>query len=119
AENRRLWGPVLATMQNVAPREVTYSSFSLQGGDSISISLSGLAAGTEPRRVAETFRQGLITTFSQQFSEVRAGFRTLEETGSMVSLDGENLPTARFDIDISCSKEKSPEIAQAANTSTP
>ncbi len=109
-DGRVLWGPVLALLQDAAPREVQYGALDLRpAGAGGYIMLSGIAAGSEPRRVAETFRQGLVDTFAGRYQQVSVNFSTLEETGGAYRIDGEEWPAARFDLEIRFGAEVVPE----------
>ena len=69
AERRMLWGTALETLANAVPREVQISSLSgglAPGRDTVEILLDGVAAGSEPRTVAEDFRLALRTKFGRR-----------------------------------------------------
>ena len=104
-ESRFYWAPVLADIVKVVPREVQITKFTgnVQGEDvkKAQMTFDGVAAGTDPRRVAEDLRQALVETFGRRFKNVTASFRQLDESAEVVQLDGRSLPTATFAITIS------------------
>jgi hypothetical protein len=80
--------------------------------------LDGIAAGAEPRAVAEKFRLALLGALDAKYREIRekAGlpaqpsgisclFRVLEDQpGVTAKVDGKDLPTAKFIMDIKLRK---------------
>jgi len=104
-ESRFYWAPILADLAKIVPREVQIAKMgaSVQG-DSLKkaqINFEGVAAGADPRRVAEDLRQALVETFGKKYKNVTASFRQLEDSPDTVSLDGNRLPTAVFGIALS------------------
>ncbi len=116
-EKRFFWGPVLDTIYRVVPAEIQLINFggsNPRKADAITMQLDGIAAGTEPRAVAEKFRLALLGALDAKYREIRekAGlppqpsgisclFRVLEDQpGVTAKIDGKDLPTAKFVMDI-------------------
>ena len=120
-EKRFFWGPVLDILYRTVPPEVQLSKFSGSNprlSEQAVIQLDGISAGPEPRAVAEKFRNALIDAFGAKYRDVVCTFRQLEEQpGSTVKVDGQDLPTARFTLDLKFRKPAAP--AQAAPTAPP
>jgi Tfp pilus assembly protein PilN len=103
-ESRFHWSPVLEQLANLVPREVQITKLGgqVQGGlvKKVDISVDGVAAGTDPRKVAEDLRLSLVENLSKNYKNVTAAFRQLEESQDHASLDGKDWPTATFAITI-------------------
>jgi len=118
-EKRFFWGPVLELLYRTVPPEIQVSSFSGSNprrADFVSVQLDGMSAGTEPRAVAERFRNALIAALTAKYRDVTCTFRQLEEqSGVTLKVEGQDLPAARFTIDLRFRKPSAP----AAATPTP
>ena len=103
-ENRFYWAPMLEQVMQVVPREVQVTRMAGDiAGDGLrrcSISLDGLSAGADARKVAEDLRTALAEKFSANFKNVTSKFRSLEDGTEMVMLDGKQVPTAIFAISL-------------------
>ncbi len=103
-EDRFYWAPVMGEVMKVVPREVQITKMSggVQGAavKKTTMNFDGIAAGDDPRRVAEDLRQSLVETFGKKYRNVTAIFRQLEESPASVTLDGKTLPTAIFGISL-------------------
>ena len=114
AERRMLWGPVLAAVASVVPREVQLDAWNGGvgvSGETVEIALDGRAAGSEPRKVAEDFRLAVKARLATVHPKVDVKFRTLEDENATVTLDGQQWPTAHFALRVSLPhprKETSP-----------
>lgn len=103
-ESRFYWAPMLEQIMQVVPREVQVTR--LAGdltGDGLrrcSISVDGLSAGTDPRKVAEDLRTAIAEKFLANYKNVSSKFRTLDDGTEMVMLDGKQVPTATFAINV-------------------
>src|ERR1700674_995533 len=98
-ENRFFWAPFLQKVSHcVAPNtQVTNLEASVvDENKGISVSLEGVAAGREPRSVAEDLRQMLIEQLGHGYSGVKVEFKTLEDLDTMVNVGGTNMPTAHY-----------------------
>jgi Tfp pilus assembly protein PilN len=103
-ESRFYWAPVLAQLVQAVPREVQITRL---GGDvsgdglrRCSITIDGLSAGSDPRRVAEDLRTSLAEKFSVNYKNVTSTFKMLEDGSEMVMLDNKQVPTATFAINV-------------------
>lgn len=101
-EGRFYWAPVLAEVVKIVPREVQITKLggTVQGDavKRVQMQIEGIAAGSDPRSVAEGLRQSLLENFGGKYKEVSAAFRQLDESSESVILDGQSLPTAVFTI---------------------
>ncbi len=101
-EGRFYWAPLLAELTQVVPREVQITRLTGElTGDSVrrcSLSIDGLSAGTDPRRVAEDLRTAIADRLSPRYNNVTSTFKTLEDGSEMVMLDGKQVGTATFAI---------------------
>ena len=103
-ESRFYWAPVLAELMQLVPREVQITRM---GGDvtgdgirRCSLTIDGLSAGTDPRKVAEDLRTSIADKFSAKYKNVTSTFKMLEDGSEMVMLDGKQMPTATFAINV-------------------
>ena len=117
-ENRFYWAPLLEEIMQVVPREVQVTRMAGDiTGDGLrrcSVSLDGLSAGADARKVAEDLRTALAEKFSAQYKNVSSKFRSLEDGTEMVMLDGRQTPTAIFGISVEFQTGADPGAAQPA-----
>lgn len=103
-ETRFYWAPVLSQIMQVVPREVQITRVAGDiTGDGLRrcmITIDGLSAGTDPRRVAEELRTALAEQFSPKYKNVSSAFKTLEDGTELVMLDGKQANTATFAINV-------------------
>lgn len=103
-EGRFYWAPLLEQITALVPREVQLTKLAgeIQGEavKKCQVTVDGLSAGADPRKVAEELRQSIAETFSKKFRGVEAKFRTLEDGTELVMLDGQQWPTANFAINV-------------------
>jgi hypothetical protein len=103
-ETRFHWSPVLEELANLVPREVQVTKLDgrVQGAaiKKVEITLDGIAAGDDPRKVAEDLRLSLLENLGKKYKEVTAAFKSggLEDSQEHASLDGKKWPTAIFSI---------------------
>ncbi len=103
-ESRFYWAPVLAEIMQIVPREVQITRM---GGDVTGdtmrrcmLTIDGLSAGPDPRRVAEELRTAIADKFSTKYKNVTSTFKMLEDGTEMVMLDGKQMATATFAINV-------------------
>ena len=117
-ENRFYWAPMLEQIMQVVPREVQVTRLAGDiAGDGLrrcSLSLDGLSAGADARKVAEDLRTALAEKFSATFKNVTSKFRSLEDGTEMVMLDGRQTPTAIFGISVEFQTGADPAAAPTA-----
>lgn len=103
-ESRFYWAPILAQIAAVVPRDVQITRLSGdltgEGLRRCLITIDGLSAGADPRRVAEELRTTLAERISPNFKDVTSTFKTLEDGAETVKLDGRQMPTATFAINV-------------------
>ena len=103
-ESRFYWAPMLEQIMQVVPREVQVTrlagDIAGEGLRHCSISLDGLSAGTDARKVAEELRTAISEKFAGSYKNVTSKFRSLEDGTEMVMLDGKQVPTAMFAISV-------------------
>lgn len=113
------WASALALLFRTIPPEVQLRTFqadstltvpkdpSAKPVLSVWMVLGGLAAGPEPRTVAEDLRKALAAAFEERYPGVRASFSNnqLNESEETVRLNGEELPTVTFNIRIEATRE--------------
>lgn len=104
-EGRFYWAPVMEEIVKIVPRQVqiTKMTASVQGDaiKRVQFNFDGVAAGSDPRSVAEDLRQSFIEVFGKKYRNVSATFRQLEDSAETATLDGKQLPLAVFGIAIS------------------
>ena len=117
-ESRFYWAPMLEQIMQVVPRDVQLTRVAGDlTGDGLrrcSLSLDGLSAGADPRKVAEDLRTALAEKFSPKYRNVSSKFRTLEDGTEMVMLDGKQVPTATFAINVELFSGEEKTAAQPA-----
>lgn len=103
-ENRFYWAPVLEQVMQVVPREVQVTrlagEITGEGTRRCALTIDGLSAGADARNVAETLRTAIADKISPQYKNVSSKFRTLEDGTEMAMLDGQQVPTATFAINV-------------------
>ena len=103
-ENRFYWAPLLEQIMLVVPREVQVTRLAGdvtgEGLRRCSLSIDGLSAGADARKVAENLRTALAEKFSPKYKNVSSKFRMLEDGTETVMLDGHQVPTATFAINV-------------------
>lgn len=104
-EGRFYWAPVMEEIVKIVPREVQITKMTASvAGDAIKraqFNFEGVAAGDDPRSVAEDLRQSFIENFGKTYRDVTATFRQLEDSAETATLDGKKLPLAIFSIALS------------------
>jgi len=98
-ENRFFWAPFLQKVSHCVPPNAQLTSLEasvLDENKGVSVSLEGVAAGREPRSVAEDLRQMLIEQLGQGYSGVKVEFKTLEDLDAIVNVGGTNMPMAHY-----------------------
>ena len=116
-EKRFFWAPMLDVLYRVVPPEIqilNFNGLNPRKAETITMQIDGIAAGVEPRAVAEKFRLAMLTALETKYREMREKgglpphpsgvsclFRTLEDQpGVTTKLEGKELPTAKFVMDI-------------------
>ena len=79
----------------------------------IDVSLEGIAAGREPRSVAEDLRQMLLEQFHQSYSDVKAEFKTLEDLDTIVNVAGTHMATAHYILTVNFNPAAMPKPGES------
>ena len=113
-ENRFYWAPMLEQLLQVVPREVQITRFAGDiTGDGMrkcQIAIDGLSAGSDPRRVAEELRTAIAEKLASnpKYKNVASNFKALDDGAENVALNGAQVPTASFAINISLATGEEP-----------
>ena len=105
-ENRFYWAPMLEQLMEAVPREVQITKFAGDiagdGPRKCQLSIDGLSAGSDPRRVAEDLRTAITEKLASnpKYRNVASNFKALDDGAETVNLDGAAVPTASFAINI-------------------
>ena len=103
-EQRFYWAPMLENVSQAVPRDVQITrlvgDLSGDGLRKLTLTLDGISAGTDPRKVAEDLRTAITEKLSPKFKTVTSNFKSLEDGTEMVLLDGKQMPTASFAINV-------------------
>ena len=116
-ESRFYWAPMIEQISQAVPREVQITrlvgDLSGEGIRKCSLTLDGLSAGTDPRKVAEDLRTAIAEKLGPKYKAVTSNFKTLEDGSEMVLLDGRQMPTASFAINVqlTAGEESAPAAA--------
>ena len=77
-ENRFYWAPLLEQLMQSVPKDVQLTKLSADiSGEATrkcSMTIDGLSAGTDPRKVAEELRTSITEKFGPKYKDVRASF---------------------------------------------
>ncbi len=117
-EGRFYWAPMIEQLVDAVPPEVQITKFAgdVQGSANkkCRLTIDGLSAGTDPRKVAEDLRTSIAESFGKKYKNVTSSFRSLEDGIESVQLNGAQRPTATFAINVEF--QGGDELAQAATT---
>ncbi len=109
-EDRFYWGPVFEQVIACVPPHVQLTKCNAEVGRELprrcQITLDGIAAGEEPRIVAEELRTAFLERLGQKFQTVTAKFKNLEDGIAPVNFFGKQMRTAIFSITISFTSGK-------------
>lgn len=111
-EQRFYWAPVLQTITEIVPPtvQVTKVAGNVKGEalKKCTLSVEGISAGEEPRVVAEDLRKTLLTRLTDKYKNVSAQFRSLDDGKEAAKIEGRDLPTATFAIDVTLEQGEEP-----------
>ena len=115
-EERFYWGPMFEQIVAIAPDNVQITRFNGdlvgEAGTRAQLSIEGIVAGEEPRRIAEQLRVNLNQSLTQKYKEVNSTYKDLQESPERIEVNGARLPTASFNINVTF-------VVRAAPTPTP
>jgi hypothetical protein len=113
-EKRFHWAPVLETVMASVPPNVQLTKLAGDTGRDragvCQINLEGIAAGEEPRAVAEELRKTVVERFAAKYPAASGVFRNLDDSTERIRVDGKPMPAVVFTISITFK----PEIAEPA-----
>ena len=122
-EGRLHWAPMLEQLTTLVPREAQVTRFSgeVQGDEvkKCTVTIEGVAAGADPRKVAEDLRTAIAEEFSKKYRNVTSIFRSLEDGAESARLDGKTWPTATFSINVQLTAGEDTGTAPVAARRTP
>ncbi len=113
---RFFWAPMLEIIARCVTPNIQLTNLQAIADDEgrgVAIVLEGMAAGSEPRAVAEDFRQMLLEQVGKQQSGVKVEFKTLEDLETSMPVGGNNAGMARFILDVNFNPFPSPTPAPA------
>jgi antitoxin component of MazEF toxin-antitoxin module len=103
-ERRFYWAPLLEQLSQVVPREIQITRLvgDVTGDKSrkCALMIDGISTGADPRRTAEELRTAIAEKFAPKYHSVTSTFKSLDDGSELVMLDGKQLPTATFAINI-------------------
>ncbi|MGV3533560.1 MAG: PilN domain-containing protein [Chthoniobacteraceae bacterium] len=103
-DGRLYWAPILEQLTSAVPAEIQLTRLAGDSsGESVkrsSLTVDGIAAGEEPRQVAEEFRRRVAERFGEKYQSASATFKSLEDSPETVRINGKITPTATFSINI-------------------
>lgn len=109
-ENRFYWAPFLQVLIETVPRNVQIvrmsADVSAEGLKRCGVTLDGIAAGAEPRAIAESLRTTLSGKLSELYGPTTDSFKSLDDGTETALLDGVNLPTAIFTLSYGFAADK-------------
>jgi hypothetical protein len=111
-EERFYWAPVLQEITLSVPETVqTTKVVADVTGDplrKIQMTIEGVAAGDEPRSVAEEFRTALVERLGKKFKNVVSSYKTLDDNTDPLIVGGKPLRVATFSIAITFNSGSEP-----------
>jgi hypothetical protein len=121
-EGRFYWGPFLQKLSRcVAPNAQLNAVDGSVSEDNnlVTVSIVGIAAGREPRSVAEELRQLLTEQLGQIYSEVKVEFKTLEDLDTLVNVAGTNMAVARYALGVTFNAGHGDTVKSGAAPASP
>jgi hypothetical protein len=119
-ENRFYWAPLLQEVIDTVPQDVQITGLngtvSSDGGKKIILTISGMAAGSQPRAVAEELRIALQNKLATDYHQPTTVFRSLEDGPEPVVYQGKSSPTVLFVIELTFTR---PDIDDADKIAKP
>jgi len=103
-EGRFYWAAVLGELAQAVPPDIQIIRLSGDvNSDAVkrcSLTLEGIAAGPEPRKLAEDLRKALSDRLSAKFKNVTSAFKSLEDSNEQVKINGKPQKTVDFMINV-------------------
>ena len=98
---RFYWAPFLERIARCVTPNIqllTLDASADDEGKGVVVVLDGMAAGSEPRAVAEDFRQMLLEQLGKEHPSVKVEFKALDDVETTVPVGGNNASMARFTL---------------------
>jgi hypothetical protein len=98
---RFYWAPFLEKIARCVTPNIqllTLDASADDEGKGVVVVLEGMAAGSEPRAVAEDFRQMLLEQVGKQQPSMKVEFKALDDLETRVAVGGNNASMARFTL---------------------
>lgn len=106
-EGRFYCAPLIDSLTKIVPKQIqiTRLNAEIQGDDvkKVLLTIDGIAAGAEPRKIAEDFRTAVADDAGKKYKEVSANFRSLDDSTESVTYEGQKWPSALFSIRVQLS----------------
>lgn len=122
-DSRLYWAPILEKLATAVPPNIQLTRLAGDAsGEDVkrcTLTIDGIAAGEEPRQVAEEFRKSIADRFGEKFQTASATFKSLEDSAESVRVDGKLTPTATFSINIQLQSGTSDKSASLQAAQTP
>ena len=103
-EGRFYWAPLVQLVIENVPGNFHITRLAgdvnVDDPSKVQFKLEGLVAGAEPRTAAEEFRQRFTQILEKRYRNVNATFRHLEDGTETVAIEGKQMPTASFAINV-------------------
>ncbi len=111
-DNRFFWAPFLQKIAQCVPPNTQLISLTGTVLDTkgVEVNLEGMAAGQEPRSVAEDLRQMLLEQL-KPYSEAKVEFKSLEDVDQIVIVGGTHMAMAHYTLAVSFKPSGSPQPA--------
>jgi len=111
-EKRFHWAPVLESIMAAVPATVQLTKLSgdtgREKGVNCQVNIEGIAAGQEPRAVAEDTRKAVADRFAAKYANVSATFRNLDDRAEHVRINGKQMASVVFTISVTFKPEAEP-----------
>jgi Tfp pilus assembly protein PilN len=111
-EKRFHWAPVLEVILAAVPSNVQLTKLSgdtgREKGGNCQVNLEGIAAGEEPRAVAEDTRKAIADRFAARYANVSATFKNLDDSAEQVRVGGKQMASVVFTITVNFKAEAEP-----------
>lgn len=111
---RFYWAPLLEKITRCVTPNVQLTNFdgvAAEDNGGIALTLDGMAAGSEPRAVAEDFRQMLLEQIGKEQQGVKVEFKALEDLDAVVTVGGSNVGMAHFVVVVDFNPFPAPSAA--------
>lgn len=102
-DSRFYWAPLLQTVARCVTPNIqltTLEGAADEEGKGVAVVLEGMAAGSEPRGVAEDFREMLLEQVAKEQPGVKVEFKTLDDLDTSVAVGGNKAGMAHFAVGV-------------------